>query len=60
MLFGGLFKAKFVVGEDIKEEAMFDFDLLGHDFYMFLDEETEKVCVLYNRKDGGYGLLKQA
>lgn len=42
------------------EEAMFDFDLLGHDFYMFLDEETEKVCVLYNRKDGGYGLLKQA
>ncbi len=42
------------------EEAMVDFDLLGHDFYMFLDEETEKVCVLYNRKDGGYGLLKQA
>ena len=42
------------------EEAMLDFDLLGHDFYLFLDDETERVCVLYNRKDGGYGLLKQA
>ena len=42
------------------EEAMVDFDLLGHDFYLFLDDETERVCVLYNRKDGGYGLLKQA
>lgn len=42
------------------EEAMLDFDLLGHDFYMFIDEDTDKVCVLYNRKDGGYGLLKQA
>lgn len=42
------------------EEAMFDFDLLGHDFYMFIDEEDDKFCVLYNRKDGGYGLLKQS
>ena len=42
------------------EEAMLDFDLLGHDFYMFIDEEDDKFAVLYNRKDGGYGLLKQA
>lgn len=41
------------------EEAMFEFDLLGHDFYMFIDADTEKFCVLYNRKDGGYGLLEQ-
>ena len=42
------------------EEAMINFDLLGHDFYMFIDAETDKTCVLYTRKDGGYGLLKQA
>ena len=42
------------------DEAMINFDLLGHDFYMFTDRETDKVCVLYNRKDGGYGLIKQA
>ena len=42
------------------DDAMIDFDLLGHDFYMFLDSDSNKVCVLYNRKDGGYGLLKQA
>ena len=42
------------------EEAMLDFDLLGHDFYMFIDEDDDKFAVLYTRKDGGYGLLKQA
>lgn len=42
------------------DEAMVRFDLLGHDFYMFLDNESDKVCVMYSRKDGGYGLLRQA
>lgn len=41
------------------EEAMFEFDLLGHDFFMFIDADTDKFCVLYTRKDGGYGLLEQ-
>lgn len=42
------------------EEAMVRFDLLDHDFYMFIDKDTDKVCVMYTRKDGGYGLIRQA
>lgn len=42
------------------DEAMIRFDLLGHDFYMFMEEETNKVCVIYARKDDGYGIIKQA
>lgn len=43
-----------------QEDAMVRFDLLNHDFYMYEDEETGKVCVMYSRKDGGYGVLRQA
>jgi putative sigma-54 modulation protein len=32
-------------------------DLLGHDFYLFLDARTNDFAVLYKRKDGDYGLL---
>ncbi|MDO5328521.1 MAG: ribosome-associated translation inhibitor RaiA [Coriobacteriia bacterium] len=42
-----------------KDEAIIEFDLLGHDFYMFKDADTNKVCVLYQRVDGGYGLITE-
>lgn len=42
------------------EEALIEIDLIGHDFYAFTDRDSDKVCVLYRRNDGGYGLLKQA
>ena len=32
--------------------------LLGHDFYVYTDRDTDEVHVLYRRKNGGYGLLK--
>ena len=32
--------------------------LLGHDFYMFLDSETDKHSVLYLRGDGNYGMIQ--
>ena len=34
-------------------------DLLGHDFFVFTDRDSNKVSVLYRRDDGGYGLLVQ-
>ena len=41
-----------------REEAMLQMDLLGHDFYVYKDSETNTVCVLYKRKDGGYGIIE--
>lgn len=40
-----------------EEEAMAQMDLLGHDFFLFLDAATREFAVLYKRKDGDYGLL---
>ncbi|MBC7288697.1 MAG: ribosome-associated translation inhibitor RaiA [Armatimonadetes bacterium] len=39
------------------EEAAMQMELLGHDFFMYLDAETESVAVVYRRKAGGYGVL---
>jgi ribosomal subunit interface protein len=40
-----------------EEEALAQMDLLGHDFFLFLDTRTRDFAVLYKRKDGDYGLL---
>ena len=42
-----------------EEEALIQIDLLGHDFFAYTDRDTNSVCVLYRRSEGGYGLLKQ-
>lgn len=39
------------------EEAILQMNLLDHRFYMFLNSDNEKVCVVYARNDGGYGLI---
>lgn len=39
------------------DEAILQMNMLGHMFYMFIDSETHEICVVYARKDGGYGLL---
>lgn len=38
-----------------EEEALIQIDLLGHDFFVYTDRDTNEVNVLYRRKDGGYG-----
>jgi putative sigma-54 modulation protein len=40
------------------DEAILQMELLGHDFYVYKDSETNNVCVLYKRKDGGYGVIE--
>lgn len=40
------------------EEAVLQMDLLGHDFFVFLNGETDEVNVVYKRKDGDYGLIE--
>ena len=40
------------------EEAILQMELLGHDFYVYKDSDTNNTCVLYKRKDGGYGVIE--
>ncbi len=40
------------------EEAIMQMELLGHEFFVFLDMESDSVNVVYKRKDGSYGLLQ--
>ena len=40
------------------EEAVLQMDLLGHDFYIFTDRETDGTSIVYRRKDGKYGLIE--
>lgn len=40
------------------DEAILQMNMVGHQFYMFLNSATEKVNVVYVRKDGGYGVLE--
>ena len=39
------------------EEAILQMNLLGHAFFVFTDAQTLRVCVVYKRKDGDYGLI---
>ena len=40
------------------EDACMQMDLLGHNFYVFSNAETEEVNVVYKRKDGSFGLIE--
>lgn len=40
------------------EEACVQMELLGHNFYVFLNSETEEVNVVYKRKGSTYGLIE--
>jgi putative sigma-54 modulation protein len=40
------------------EEAVIQMELLGHDFFVFINSETERTAVVYRRKDSNYGLIE--
>lgn len=40
------------------DEAILEMNLLSHQFFVFLDADTETTCVVYKRNDGGYGLIE--
>ena len=40
------------------EDAVIEMDLLGHNFFAFVNIDTERTNVLYLRKDGDLGLLE--
>ncbi len=41
-----------------EEEAILQMELLGHQFYMYKDSETNQVAVVYKRTDGNYGIIE--
>jgi putative sigma-54 modulation protein len=40
------------------EDAAFEMEALGHDFFVFRNAETEQINVIYRRRDGNYGLIE--
>ena len=40
------------------EEAALQMELLGHDFFLFRNTESENAAVLYRRRDGALGLIE--
>lgn len=40
------------------DEAILQMELLRHNFFVFMDAETEDINVVYKRKDGDYGLIE--
>lgn len=41
-----------------REEAIDQMELLGHDFFIYLDKETRKTNVIYLRNDGNYAVIE--
>ena len=41
-----------------EEEAILQMELLGHQFFMYKDADTDKITVVYKRNDGNYGLIE--
>ncbi|QEH70646.1 ribosome-associated translation inhibitor RaiA [Cellulosilyticum sp. ST5] len=49
---------KFAIKPMSAEEAVLQMELVGHNFFVYLDGETEEVNVVYKRKNGTYGLIE--
>ncbi|MCI8407798.1 MAG: ribosome-associated translation inhibitor RaiA [Lachnospiraceae bacterium] len=49
---------RFAVKPMDAEEACVQMELLGHDFYVFRNAETDEVNVVYKRKKNSYGLIE--
>lgn len=49
---------RFDIEPMFEEDAAARMDELGHDFFVFVDAENERVAILYRRKDGDLGLIE--
>ncbi len=49
---------RFVIKPMSVDEAIDQMKLLGHDFFLFFNADTEGLNLLYRRKDGNYGLIE--
>jgi putative sigma-54 modulation protein len=49
---------RFAIEPMFEEDAIERMEELGHDFFVFVNGETERIAVLYRRDDGDYGLIE--
>ncbi|HJT37380.1 MAG TPA: ribosome-associated translation inhibitor RaiA [Actinomycetota bacterium] len=49
---------RFTVKPMTAEEAVLQMETLGHDFYLFVNAESEQAGVVYRRRDGSFGLIE--
>ncbi len=39
------------------DQALYEMELVGHDFYLYVDKDTDRPCVVYRRKGYDYGVI---
>ena len=39
------------------DQALYEMELVGHDFYLFVDKENERPAVVYRRRGYDYGVI---
>jgi putative sigma-54 modulation protein len=49
---------QFAVKPMIPEEATLQLELIGHDFFVFRNADSEEINVVYRRRDGNFGLIE--
>ncbi len=49
---------RFAIEPMFEEDAIASMEELGHQFFVFVNAESERVAILYARKDGDYGLIE--
>ena len=49
---------RFAITPMFEEDAIAEMEELGHQFFVFVNAETERVAILYARKDGHFGLIE--
>jgi putative sigma-54 modulation protein len=49
---------RFAIEPMFEEDALARMNELGHEFFIFVNAETERLCVLYRRAGGDYGLIE--
>jgi putative sigma-54 modulation protein len=51
-------RKRFAIKPMTVDEASLQMEMLHHDFFAFMNAETQEVAILYRRRDGDYGLLE--
>jgi putative sigma-54 modulation protein len=49
---------QFIVKPMTPEEAVLQLELVGHDFFVFRNADSDEINVVYRRRDGNYGLIE--
>jgi hypothetical protein len=42
------------------DQALYEMELVGHDFYLFVDSDTAQPSVVYRRRGYDYGVIRLA